>query len=302
LLGKLASSVITYDTAYDTTDDYAGRCVLVTGGTRGIGAGIAAAFLAAGAEVVVCAREEPAALPAAAGRPGRTGRTASFVAADVRDAAQVDALIEAVVQRHGHLDVVINNAGGSPYALAADASPRLHAKVIELNLTAPLHVAQRAHRVLSEQPAGGSIVMIGSVSGVRPSPGTAAYGAAKAGLHHLAACLAAEWAPKVRVNTVIAGLVDTRADTGAESAQGPQSEHYGAADTLAAIGATIPAGRLAVPADIAQACLFLAGPRAAYITGAALQVHGGGEQPAWSRLVQVESERHNPRNSEDFGG
>jgi NAD(P)-dependent dehydrogenase (short-subunit alcohol dehydrogenase family) len=271
------------------TYDYAGRCVLVTGGTRGIGAGIAAAFLAAGAEVVVCAREEPAEAPASA------GRTASFVAADVRDAAQVDALIETVAQRHGHLDVVINNAGGTPYALTADASPRLHAKVIELNLTAPLHVAQRAHRVMSGQPAGGSIVMIGSVSGVRPSPGTAAYGAAKAGLHHLAACLAAEWAPKVRVNTVIAGLVDTGAAS-ARSPRSPQSEHYGpaetaaetAAETIAAIGATIPAGRLAVPADIAQACLFLAGPQAAYITGASLQVHGGGEHTAWSRVVRPE--------------
>lgn len=255
--------------------DYAGRCVLVTGGTKGIGAGIAAAFLAAGADVVVCAREEPPA-PATS-----SGRTASFVAADVRDAAQVDALIETVVRWHGHLDVVINNAGGSPYALAADASPRLHAKVIELNLTAPLHVAQRAYRVMSGQPAGGSIVMIGSVSGVRPSPGTAAYGAAKAGLHHLAACLAAEWAPKVRVNTVIAGLVDT-------GAASERTEHYGAAETLAAIGATIPAGRLAVPADIAEACLFLAGPGAAYITGAAVQVHGGGEHTAWSRVVRPE--------------
>jgi NAD(P)-dependent dehydrogenase (short-subunit alcohol dehydrogenase family) len=253
------------------TYDYAERCVLVTGGTRGIGAGIAAAFLAAGAEVVVCAREEPPNVPASA------GRTASFVAADVRDAAQVDALIETVVERHGRLDVVINNAGGSPYALAADASPRLHAKVIELNLTAPLHVAQRAYRVMSGQPAGGSIVMIGSVSGVRPSPGTAAYGAAKAGLHHLAACLAAEWAPKVRVNTVIAGLVDTgsASEQGAQDTQDAQSAHYGDAGTRAAIGATIPAGRLAVP-------------QAAYITGAALQVHGGGEHTAWSRVLRPE--------------
>ncbi|HEU5158839.1 MAG TPA: SDR family oxidoreductase [Streptosporangiaceae bacterium] len=255
------------------TYDYRDHCVLVTGGTRGIGAGIAAAFLAAGADVVVCARHEPPDPPAAA------GRAASFAAADVRDAAQVDALIETVVDRHGRLDVVVNNAGGSPYAPAAAASPRLHAKVIELNLTAALHVAQRAHRVMSDQETGGAIVMIGSVSGVRPSPGTAAYGAAKAGLHHLAACLAAEWAPKVRVNTVIAGLVDT--GSGDE-----QSDHYGDAATRAAIGATIPAGRLARPADVAQACLFLAGPQASYITGAALQVHGGGEHPAWSGVVR----------------
>src|SRR5262245_46524474 len=137
--------------------DYGGRTVLVTGGTKGIGAGIAAAFLAAGAEVVVCARKAPEAVPAAG------GRTASFVPADVRDPGQVDALIATVVDRHGRLDVVVNNAGGSPYALAADASPRFHAKIIELNLVAPLHVAQRAYQTMRDQADGGAIVMIGSV-------------------------------------------------------------------------------------------------------------------------------------------
>ena len=81
----------------------------------------------------------------------------------------------------GGMDVVISNAGGSPPVPAASASPRFHAKVIELNLIAPLHVAQAANQVMQDQPAGGSIIMIGSVSGTRPSPSTAAYGAAKAG-------------------------------------------------------------------------------------------------------------------------
>jgi NAD(P)-dependent dehydrogenase (short-subunit alcohol dehydrogenase family) len=249
--------------------DHGGRTVLVTGGTKGIGAGIAAAFLSAGADVVVCARKSPDEPPSAG------GRTAWFVPADVRDPGQVDALVDAVTERHGRLDVVVSNAGGSPYAPAADASPRFHAKIIELNLTAPLHVAQRAQRAMRDQADGGAIVMIGSVSGVRPSPGTAAYGAAKAGLHHLAACLAAEWAPKVRVNSVVVGLADT----------GAAAEHYGGAHGVERVGATIPAGRLAVPDDVAQACLFLAGPRAAYITGSTLTVHGGGERPAWSHVL-----------------
>lgn len=251
--------------------DYGGRTVLVTGGTKGIGAGLATAFLAAGAEVVVCARKDPVALPAAG------GRTASFVPADVRDPGQVDALIETVAARHGRLDVVVNNAGGSPHALAADASPRFHAKIIELNLTAPLHVAQRAHQVMRDQETGGAIVMIGSVSGVRPSPGTAAYGAAKAGLHHLAACLAAEWAPAVRVNSVVVGLVDTGGTD--------QAEHYGGPEAFAEVSASVPAGRLAVPADVAAACLFLGAPEAAYLTGSTVTVHGGGERPAWSHIV-----------------
>jgi NAD(P)-dependent dehydrogenase (short-subunit alcohol dehydrogenase family) len=249
--------------------DYAGRAVIVTGGTRGIGAGIAEAFLRAGAEVLVCGRTEPdgdAALPAA------DGRAAVFERADVRDPAQAQRLVQAAAERFGRVDVVINNAGGAPYAAAATASPRFHAKVIELNLIAPLHVAQGANAVMQGQPEGGSIIMIGSVSGVRPSPGTAAYGAAKAGLHHLAASLAVEWAPKVRVNAIVAGPVAT------ESASAEHFDEVGGVDSVAA---TIPLGRLATPGDVADACLFLASPLAGYVSGAALLLHGGGEWPAF---------------------
>ena len=90
---------------------------------------------------------------------------------------------------------MVSNAGGSPYAAAATASPRFHATVIELNLIAPLHLAQAANAVMQDQAEGGSIIIVASVSGTRPSPGTAAYGAAKAGLRHLAPVLAIEWGP-----------------------------------------------------------------------------------------------------------
>ncbi|HMG62632.1 MAG TPA: SDR family oxidoreductase [Streptosporangiaceae bacterium] len=239
--------------------DFAGRGVVVTGGTRGIGAGIARAFLAAGAQVLVCGRTDAAELPAAA------GRTACCVRADVRDPDQAQLLVQAAAERFGRVDVVVSNAGGAPPAAAATASPRFHAKVIELNLIAPLHVAQAANAVMQGQAGGGAIIMIGSVSGTRPSPGTAAYGAAKAGLHSLAASLAVEWAPKVRVNCVVPSLVLTEA--AAESG-------YGEAATEA------PLGRLATPADVAGACLFLASAQAAFVSGAALLLHGGGERPA----------------------
>jgi NAD(P)-dependent dehydrogenase (short-subunit alcohol dehydrogenase family) len=239
--------------------DYDGRAVIVTGGTRGIGAGIASAFLAAGARVLVCGRNEPG-----------DARGADFFRADVRDPDQAAALVRAATGRYGRLDVVVNNAGGAPAVAAATASPRFHAKIIELNLTAPLHVAQAANAAM--QPAdGGSIIMIGSVSGTRPSPGTAAYGAAKAGLTHLAVSLAMEWAPKVRVNTVVVGLVGTE-----ESAV-----HYGGAEGMAAAAAAVPLGRMATPRDVAEACLFLASPHASHISGASLLVHGGGERPAF---------------------
>ena len=249
--------------------DYAGRAVIVTGGTRGIGAEIARAFLRAGAQVLICGRTDPAdaaALP----RDGR--RAARFTRADVRDPDQARKLVGEAVERFGRLDVMVSNAGGSPSAAAATASPRFHAKDIELNLIAPFYVAQSANDVMQGQHDGGSIIMIGSVSGVRPSPGTAAYGAAKAGLHHLATSLAVEWAPKVRVNVVVPGPVATETAAAA---------HYADAGGAEAVAGTVPLGRLAEPGDVADACLFLASPQASYVSGAALLLHGGGEWPAW---------------------
>ncbi|MHB8669260.1 MAG: SDR family oxidoreductase [Acidimicrobiales bacterium] len=247
--------------------DLSGRAVIVTGGTAGIGRAISEAFLRSGAEVMVCARREPPPdqLPSAG------GRKALFVAADVRDTDHVVALFDAAVNRFGRLDVLVNNAGGSPPADAASASPRFSAAIVGLNLLAPLHCAQRANALMQEQPEGGSILNVASVSGLRPSPGTAAYGAAKAGLIHLTRSLAVEWAPRVRVNAVTAGLVRTE----------QSGLHYGDEEAVAAIGATIPLGRMAEPADVADVCLFLASPLSRYVSGANVVVHGGGERPAF---------------------
>ena len=245
--------------------DMSGRTVLVTGGARGIGRGIAERFLAAGAAVAICGRSEPDELPTA------EGRTAVFIAADVRDADAVDALVAAAVDQLGRLDVLVNNAGGSPSADSATVSPKFSKAIIELNLLAPLVCAQRANAVMQQQTEGGSIINIASVSGLRPSPGTAAYGAAKAGVLNLTQTLAVDYAPKVRVNAISAGLIRTE-----------QSHlHYGDDAGIAAVGATVPLGRMGTPADIASACLFLASPLAAYVSGANLVVHGGGEAPAY---------------------
>ena len=236
-----------------------GRIVLVTGGVRGVGAGISEVFAGQGATVVTCARREVEGLPY------------EFHPCDVRDPDSVAALIDAIVDRHGRLDVVVNNAGGSPYALAAEASPRFHQKVIELNLLGMLNVSQACNAVMQRQDSGGSIVSVSSVSGRRPSPGTAAYGAAKAGVDSLTATLAVEWAPKVRVNAVMAGMVATE-----------QVElFYGDSESQAAVAATVPLGRLARPDDIGWAAAFLASDAASYISGAVLPVHGGGEPPPY---------------------
>ena len=246
------------------------RVVLVTGGTKGIGREIAQAFLSEGCEVVVCARNAPATLPAAG------GREASFLACDVREAEALKTLVAQVVQAHGRLDVLVNNAGGAPMAAAATASPRFHEGVLRLNLMGPLHAAQAANAQMQQQAEGGVIVFIGSVSGLRPSPGTAAYGAAKAAVVSLVSSLAVEWAPKVRVVAVSPGMVLTE-----------QSHlHYGNDEGIAAVAATVPAGRLATEADVAQACLWVASPQASYFSGGNLVLHGGGEKPAFLSAAQ----------------
>jgi NAD(P)-dependent dehydrogenase (short-subunit alcohol dehydrogenase family) len=256
--------------------DFRGKVTLVTGGARGIGRGIAERFLEAGAEVAICGRNEPEKLPSFA------GRSAAFFACDVRDAEQVAQMTDAVAQRFGRLDSLIANAGGAPAADAASASPRFHERIIQLNLIAPLHCAQRANAVMQQQPEGGVIEFIASVSAIRPSPGTAAYGAAKAGLLSLAASLAIEWAPRVRVVAVTAGLIRT------EQAQ----LHYGDEAGVAAVGRTIPLGRMGDPEDVADACLFLASPLARYVSGASVLAHGGGEKPAFlGAVTNVEAER-----------
>jgi NAD(P)-dependent dehydrogenase (short-subunit alcohol dehydrogenase family) len=239
---------------------------LITGGSRGIGRGIVQAFVDANASVMTCGRKEPDDLPDGV----------EFFVADVRDAEQVDALVTATVERFGRLDVLVNNAGGSPPADSATASPRFSTSIVALNLLAPLFCAQRANAVMQEQDDGGSIVNITSISGMRPSPNTAAYGAAKAGLINLTQTLAMEWGPKVRVNAVTAGLIRT------------EQAHlfYGDEEGIARVGAIVPLGRMGTPADVANACLFLASPMASYVSGANLLVHGGGERPPYIEAAE----------------
>src|SRR4051812_36646575 len=184
-----------------TPFDFSGQVVLVTGGTRGIGLAITQSFLAGGAEVVVCGRKSPE-QPIAGG-----GKTATFIAADVRDPEQVAKLAAEIRRRFGRLDVAINNAGGSPPSDSATASARFSESIVRLNLLAPFYVSQAVHDVMQAQDSGGLIINIASVSAVRPSPFTTMYGAAKAGLISMSKSLAIEWAPKIRVNTIIVGLI-----------------------------------------------------------------------------------------------
>jgi len=241
--------------------DLTGRVAVVTGGSQGIGRAIAEVLVDAGARVVTVARSE-----VAEPLPGTRHLTC-----DIRDPEAVTAMVDTVVADEGRLDVLINNAGGAPYALSADVSPRFVDKVLDLNLTGAFHVAQAANRVMQQQESGGAIVNISSISALRPSPGTAIYGAAKAGLDSLTRSLAIEWAPKVRLNAINVGLCRTD----------QTADHYGGDATVAAIEATIPLGRMARPEEVGQVAAFLASDLASYVSGATIECHGGGEPPVF---------------------
>jgi NAD(P)-dependent dehydrogenase (short-subunit alcohol dehydrogenase family) len=243
-----------------------GQTAIVTGGTRGLGRDIAGILAQAGANVWVCGRNEPSDLP----------QNVRFLAADVRDADQAKTLVDTAVAETGRIDIVVNNAGGSPEAVSATASARFSEAIIRLNLLAPLYMAQAAHSHMVAQHSG-LIVNIASVSGIRPSPGTVAYGAAKAGLLNLTQSLAQEWgADGIRVNAVIVGLAET------ETAE----QTYGDAAAQAKVAASLPLGRMCRGDDVGNAVLFLASSLASYVSGAKLEVFGGGERPYFLDLVK----------------
>ena len=192
------------------------------------------------------------------------------------DPDQAKALVDQTVAAHGRLDILVNNAGGSPAADAATASPRFFDSILKLNLHAPMYMAQAAYPHMVAAGAG-SIVNIASVSGIRPSPGTAAYGAAKAGLLNLTQSLAQEWGPQgVRVNAIIAGLMQT------ETAE----TTYGDAAAQAAVGQSMPLGRMGAGSDLAGAVLWLCSDLASWVSGARINVDGGGERPYFLDLVK----------------
>jgi NAD(P)-dependent dehydrogenase (short-subunit alcohol dehydrogenase family) len=238
------------------------KAVIITGGTRGIGRGLVTGFHAAGYRVLACARSEPEA-------PLRDGdREALFMTCDVRDPDQVEAVVERAHAEFGRIDVLINNAGGTPGTDITTASPRFHRSIVELNMLAPLTFSVAANRVMQEQEQGGSILFISSVAAFCPEISTISYAAAKAGLDTMSVGLAKALAPKVRVNTVTVGLVAT-----------PDSAQFYTDDADAEMADRIPMQRMATPQDVADACLLLCDERSRYITGANLACHGGRQTP-----------------------
>lgn len=243
--------------------DFAGRTGLITGGTRGIGLGIAAELVARGANVVITARK-PDELEAAVATldPDGTGRALAVRGSADDEEHQADAVAQAVA-RFGKLDLLVPNAAVNPqYGPLVDADLSAVRKVFEVNVTGVLGWVQQAWRQ-SMQEHGGSILVVASVGGLRSGAPIGAYNASKAAVIHLVRQLGAEMGPTVRVNAIAPAVVKTRF---------AQALYEG---REAEVAAGYPMGRLGTPEDTAKAAAFLLSDDASWITGETLVVDGG---------------------------
>ena len=248
-----------------TNINFKNKTVVITGGSKGIGLEITKTFLKHQANVIILARNKPKRKIQSKGNAGY------FIECDIRNTESIDTAIKDIASKYKSIDVLINNAGGAPMADSLTASPKFHEAIIDLNLTAPLNLSQKIAKKMIKQKTVSNIINISSVTATRPTPGSAAYGAAKGALVNLTKTLAVEWAPKIKVNSIIVGYIETENSI----------LHYGSKSEIKKVAKTIPLKRMGQPQDIANACVFFASDLAEWVTGSALEVHGGGESPAY---------------------
>ena len=244
----------------------AGASVIVTGASGGIGAAIARALAVAGAGVIVHYRSNAAGADRLAAEIGAT-----TVAGDISDPATAAALVAAALERHGRLDVLVNNAGRQPVVPLLEMTEVAWRDVLETNLTGTFLCTAAAARQMVAQGTGGSIIHVASIEGSQPAPGHAHYATSKAAMLMHARAAALELGPYgIRVNAVSPGLVE-RDGLEREWPEGVARWH-----------AAAPLGRLVTPQDVANACLFLASPLAAAVSGHDLVVDAGvAAHPTW---------------------
>jgi 7-alpha-hydroxysteroid dehydrogenase len=240
-----------------------GKVAIITGAGRGIGAACAKAYAEAGANVVIGARTV-AQLEHTAGEIRAAGGRALALQTDVMREEQLEALVAAALAEFGRIDIVVNNAGGSPPAPALRTSTKDFVDAFRFNVATAFALSRIAAPRIIETAGGGAIVNISSVAGNHPSPGFVAYGTAKSALSMLTRELAQEFAPKIRVNAIAVGSTRTEA---LKTVLSPEIERTMVAMT--------PMARLGEVEDIAACALYLASPAAAYLTGDIVGVNGG---------------------------
>ncbi|MEZ6129216.1 MAG: SDR family oxidoreductase [Planctomycetaceae bacterium] len=242
----------------------AGKTALVTGAGRGIGKGCALELARAGADIVLNDRPGGADAGTTAEEIRSLGRICHIVEADVFSRAGCEAMVAKALECVDAIDILISNPAFSRRGAFLDYSAELFEATINGTLTSGFHVSQLVARHMVERGRGGKIVFISSVQAELPMAGSAAYGAAKAGLNHLTMSIAVELAShRINVNVIEPGWIDT------------PGEHVTFSDeTIAAEGARLPWQRMGLPEDIGRAAAFLVSDDADYITGTVLPVDG----------------------------
>lgn len=256
-----------------TTWNFEGKRVLVTGGASGIGLAIGAEFARAGAQVVLLDRNKEA-LDAAVETVGTAGTgTATSVACDLTDASEIVRAGQEVTERLGGVDILVNNAGvgaARPFVELSDAELDLN---LDVNLRATILVTRELIRGMIDR-GDGVVVNISSQAAKAPSPTVSHYSASKAGVLGFTISLAAEVAPAVRVNAICPGMVMTgMMENNIRLTMQNKGLSYD--DAYAEWSSGIPMGRMQQPVDIAKGVLFLASDAASEITGEALNISGG---------------------------
>lgn len=245
-----------------------GRVAIVTGASSGIGAAIVRQFAEAGAVVVAAARREAEGQAVVAAVRGASGQ-AEFVRTDVTAPADVERLVGDAETRHGHVDVLVSNAGIMATGSAPETSLELWRQVIDTNLAGPFYLAKYGIPAL-RRAGGGSIVVVASELGLVGARETVAYCAAKGGLINMVRAISLDCAPKgIRVNALCPGPIDTpMLRTWLDAAEDPETMER---DQLA----PIPLGRWGRPEEIARAALFLASEGGSYMSGSVMVADGG---------------------------
>ncbi|MGX1619083.1 SDR family oxidoreductase [Streptomyces sp. NPDC055506] len=243
-----------------TSVELSGKVALVTGGSRGIGYGVAEALVARGDRVCLTGRNEDS-LKEAVEQLGAD--RAIYVAGKAHDEAHQAATVARTMEAFGRVDFLVNNAGTNPvFGPIADLDLDVARKVFETNVVSALGFAQKTWHAW-QKDNGGAIVNIASVAGLSPSPFIGAYGISKAAMINLTVQLAHEYAPKVRVNAIAPAVVKTKF---AKALYEGREEEAAAA---------YPLGRLGVPSDIGGAAAFLTSGQSDWVTGQTLVVDGG---------------------------
>lgn len=256
--------------------DLSGSVMWVTGSSRGIGAGIALHLARHGADVVVHGRTEDSTTDIERSIEA-AGAQVLAVHSDVRDERAVDDSVAMIEERFGRLDGVVANVGGAALGPVTSVEGARFARQLDLNLVSTFVTLRSSHRLLAA--SRGSGVMISATAAASPTPMFAAYGAAKAGVEHLASTLAAEWGPDVRINAVSPGLIRT---------EGSMAAVFRGSDELAKrAGATTAVGRIGETSDIAWACHYLLSPAASFVSGTTLVVDGGPTEGPTQRILRA---------------